>query len=121
MIALILALLIQVPVYEPPYEVIQAKVTASAPYDNQSGICADSDPLHTATMTTPRIGVIAVDPSKIAYGTQVYIDGYGTAVAEDTGGALRNYDGYAIDVFMQSYDDAMAWGVQYIDVIVYKD
>ena len=106
---------------EEPYEIILARVTAYAPYDNKSGMCNNGDPNNTATMTKPRHGTLAVDPKKIPYGSKVYIPGYGDGVAEDTGGALRKYDGYAIDVYVDTYEEAMAWGVQYMYVKVYKE
>lgn len=98
---------------------IRARVTAYSPLDNQSGICADSDPTVTATGTRPRIGVVAVDPNKIPYGTEMFVPNYGVAVAEDTGGLIRSYDGIAIDLTMETYAEAMAWGVQYLDVKVF--
>ena len=39
--------------------------------------------------------VIAVDPSVIPLGTKVWVEGYGYAVAGDTGGAIK---GNKIDV-----------------------
>ncbi|RJE47716.1 hypothetical protein A7K50_03450 [Dehalobacter sp. MCB1] len=101
---------------QPDYITVRAKVTAYAPFDNKSGICNDGTASTTATGTTPRIGVAAVDPSKIPYGTQLYIPGYGNAVAEDTGGAMRSYDGIQIDVVMNSYDEAIKWGVRYLEM-----
>lgn len=101
---------------EPEYETIEMRVTAYAPFDNQSGICSDGNPNSTSTGTVPQQGTIAVNPKLIPYGTELYIEGYGYGVAEDTGGALRKYDGYAIDIYMDSYEEAMAWGVQYIEV-----
>lgn len=98
---------------------IRARVTAYSPMDNQSGICADSDPTVTATGTKTRVGVVAVDPKKIPYGTEVFIPDYGLAVAEDTGGKIRAYDGVAIDLLMENYKDVRNWGVQYIDVKVF--
>lgn len=87
----------------------------------KSGICADDTPTTTATGTMPRHGVIAVDPKEIPYGTEVLVPGYGRAVAEDTGGMIRNYrSGVAIDICVSSYEEAMAWGVQYVTIYVKK-
>jgi uncharacterized protein YabE (DUF348 family) len=61
----------------------------------------------------PGIKVIAVDPSVIPLGTKVYVDGYGYAVAADTGGAIR---GNKIDVFFSSKSDAYRWGRKTIKV-----
>lgn len=100
--------------------IIRARVTAYSPTDNQSGICADDDPTVTATGTIPREGVIAVDPRKIPYGTKLEIPGYGTGVAEDTGGGIRSYEGVAIDLFMPSHEMAMAWGIKELDVVLQR-
>ena len=35
---------------------------------------------------------------------------------QDTGGALRSYEGVAIDVYFDSYEEAMEWGVQYLEI-----
>jgi uncharacterized protein YabE (DUF348 family) len=55
----------------------------------------------------PNAKVIAVDPRVIPLGTKVYVEGYGYAVAADTGGAIK---GNKIDVFMSSKADAYRWG-----------
>ena len=43
--------------------------------------------------------VISVDPKVIPLGTKVYVEGYGNAIAGDTGGAMK---GKKIDVFFSS-------------------
>lgn len=95
-----------------------ARVTAYSPYDNQSGISADENPSVTSTGTTPGWGTIAVDPAVIPYGTLLYVPGYGIGIASDTGAALRLYEGVAIDVYMDTYDEAIQWGSQTLDIIV---
>jgi resuscitation-promoting factor RpfB len=55
----------------------------------------------------PNAKVIAVDPSVIPLGTKVYVEGYGYAIASDTGGAIK---GNKIDVFFSSQSRAEAWG-----------
>src|SRR5690606_17814205 len=54
-----------------------------------------------------RPGVVAVDPDVIPLGSIVYVEGYGIAVALDTGSAIR---GYRVDVWFEALDDALAWG-----------
>jgi uncharacterized protein YabE (DUF348 family) len=68
----------------------------------------------TATGASVRQGIVAVDPSIIPLGTKVYVDGYGPAVALDTGGAIR---GKKIDLYMNSLGAAFSWGVR--SVVVY--
>ncbi|WP_455675546.1 3D domain-containing protein [Pradoshia sp.] len=63
----------------------------------------------------PDAKVIAVDPSVIPLGTEVYVEGYGHAVAADIGGAI---EGNKIDVFIPSEDEADSWGVQTVDVTI---
>ena len=40
-------------------------------------------------------------------GTKVYIPGYGQGVVEDTGPAIQ---GYRLDIYMDSQDEAIQWG-----------
>ncbi len=57
-------------------------------------------------------GVIAVDPSVIKMRSNVYIPGYGKAIAGDTGGAIK---GNIIDL---GFDDARTagWSARYVDI-----
>ncbi|MCM3620545.1 ubiquitin-like domain-containing protein [Sutcliffiella horikoshii] len=57
--------------------------------------------------SNPGAKVIAVDPDVIPLGTKVYVEGYGYAVAGDTGGAIK---GHKIDVFFSDKDAAYRWG-----------
>jgi uncharacterized protein YabE (DUF348 family) len=61
----------------------------------------------------PNLKVIAVDPSIIPLGTKVYVEGYGYAVAADTGGAIK---GYKIDVFIPTKAEAFRWGNRKVKV-----
>ena len=73
----------------------------------------------TATGTTARVGAIAVDPRVIPYGTRMFIvsaDGsitYGVATAEDCGGNIK---GNRIDLFFDTYDECVNFGVRACDV-----
>lgn len=69
----------------------------------------------TATGMPAGPGVIAVDPGVIPLGSQVYVSGYGNAIAADTGGAIR---GNKIDVWLPC-GDAYAWGVRTVTVTIY--
>lgn len=69
----------------------------------------------TATGIAACHGVIAVDPSVIPLGTQVYIPGYGVAIAADTGGAIR---GNKVDVCVEDYGSAMQFGRRDVEVYI---
>lgn len=66
----------------------------------------------TATGMRQGKGVIAVDPKVIKLRSKVYVPGYGTAVAGDTGGAIK---GNIIDL---GFEDAKTagWHAQYVDI-----
>lgn len=59
--------------------------------------------------------VIAVDPDKIPLGSEVHVEGYGDAVAGDTGGAIN---GDKIDLHMADEEQANEFGVQDVEVTV---
>ena len=72
----------------------------------------------TATGTKPvynpgGISTIAVDPNVIPLGSKVYVSGYGTAIAADTGGAIN---GNIIDLYFNSEADCIAWGRRNVTV-----
>ena len=58
---------------------------------------------------------IAVDPSIIKLNSTVYIDGYGTFKAEDTGGSIK---GNRIDICVNNHTEAYQLGVVYKDVYI---
>mgnify|MGYP001301417503 CR=1 FL=1 len=61
---------------------------------------------------------VAVDPKVIPLGTHVWIPGYGHAIADDTGGAIR---GHRVDVRMQKRREMYEWGVRHVRVYVLKE
>ena len=76
----------------------------------------------TATGMGAQVGVVAVNPDIIPYGTRLYIvsaDGryvYGYAIAGDTGGALRRNE-VLVDLFYETESQCRAFGRR--DVVVY--
>ncbi|WP_160690023.1 3D domain-containing protein [Clostridium sp. C2-6-12] len=77
---------------------------------------------HSTTATGRRpvrsedgLSTIAVDPSVIPLGSKVYVDGYGYAVASDTGGAIK---GNRIDVYFNSSSECDRWGRRSVNVLV---
>lgn len=70
---------------------------------------------YTHTGLPAKKGVIAVDPSVIPLGTRVYVDGYGYAVAADTGSAIK---GTRIDVCFDTHEEALKWGMKKVKVFL---
>ena len=75
----------------------------------------DSDPWTTASGMKSGQGVVAVDPKVIPLGSKLYVEGYGYAIAGDTGGAIK---GSRIDVFFYSPLDMAKWGRRWVRVFV---
>ena len=91
------------------------KSTGKRPGDKYYGI--------TASGTKARPGVVAVDPKVIPLGTRLYIqslDGskdYGYAIAEDTGGAIKNNK---IDLFFSTSKEVRNFGRRKVKVFILK-
>lgn len=97
---------------EPEYEYMgEFTVTAYCPCEKCCGPWADGI---TAMGTTAEPGVIAVDKNVIPLGSMVLIDGQEYR-AEDTGGAIR---GNRIDIYCESHNTALEYGVQHHEVWV---
>lgn len=62
-----------------------------------------------------RKGLVAVDPTVIPLGTRLYIEGYGYAIADDIGGAIK---GNKIDLAYENRQDALQFGRQKVTVYV---
>lgn len=60
---------------------------------------------------------IAVDPEVIPLGSIVEVNG-NKYIAEDIGGAIK---GNRLDIFFNSHEDALEWGVQYHDVYLWSN
>ncbi|WP_142320719.1 cell wall-binding protein EntC [Bacillus thuringiensis] len=63
----------------------------------------------------PNMKLIAVDPSVIPLGSKVWVEGYGVAIAGDTGGAIK---GNKIDVLMPDKGSSSSWGRKTVTVKV---
>ncbi len=85
-------------------EYLVMEATAYYPGPNNYGGGVGS---RTATGMLAQRGVVAVDPSVIPLGSHLFIEGYGYAVAADTGGAIR---GLRIDLCYNTYDEAIHFG-----------
>jgi 3D (Asp-Asp-Asp) domain-containing protein len=58
---------------------------------------------------------VAVDPNVIPLGTRLYVEGYGEAIASDTGGAIQ---GNIVDVHFSTYAECIAWGRRTVQVTI---
>ncbi len=65
-----------------------------------------------------KFGVVAVDPRVIPLGTLVFVEGYGFAIAADTGGAIK---GNKIDVCLHDPRAARQWGRRKVTVHVFNE
>nr|WP_147803079.1 peptidoglycan-binding protein [Alkalicoccus halolimnae]TXF86579.1 peptidoglycan-binding protein [Alkalicoccus halolimnae] len=93
-------------------ETINVEATAYTAFCNGcSGVTATGIDLRS----NPNQKVIAVDPDVIPLGSTVHVEGYGTAVAGDTGGAIN---GNKIDLFMPERSDAIDFGRRSLEVTI---
>ena len=72
----------------------------------------------TASGMKAGVGVVAVDPNVIPLGSELFIAGYGYAIAGDTGGAIK---GMKIDLFFNTLDECYQFGRRNLDVYVIKN
>lgn len=96
------------------YKTLTVKATAyTASCKGCSGITATGINLKK----NPNAKVISVDPKVIPLGTKVWVEGYGEAIAGDTGGAMK---GNKIDLHMSTKNKALNWGVRTVKIKVYQ-
>ena len=89
-------------------------VTATA-YTAYCAGCSGTTATGIDLRANPNLKVIAVDPSVIPLGSRVWVEGYGEAIAGDTGGAIK---GNIIDLFMKDKQDALNWGRKTVTIKV---
>ncbi|WP_214823718.1 LysM peptidoglycan-binding and 3D domain-containing protein [Exiguobacterium algae] len=91
---------------------LTVEATAYTPYcAGCSGITATGIDVRS----NPNQKVIAVDPSVIPLGSKVWVEGYGEAIAGDTGGAIK---GNRIDILMPTQEQALNFGRKTITIKV---
>lgn len=90
-------------------ELLEMVATAYAPF------CCHGVDGTTALGLRAGYGVVAVDPSIIPLGSRLYIEGYGYAIAGDTGGMIR---GLRIDLGFDTAREAVRFGRRAVRVYV---
>jgi uncharacterized protein YabE (DUF348 family) len=102
---------------------LRVRATAYTADYNSTGKGPD-DPYLGITSTGARAkrspdsySTIAVDPRVIPLGTKLWVDGYGYAIAEDIGGAIK---GNKIDLYFHSSSEMWDWGARNVDIYILK-
>ena len=85
---------------------VQFKVTGYCPCIQ---CCGKTDGITASGVKATANHTIAA-PSKYAFGTRIRLDGYGTFVVEDRGGAIKDN---RLDRFFNTHQEALNWGVKY--------
>ncbi|MFC0274254.1 ubiquitin-like domain-containing protein [Metabacillus herbersteinensis] len=86
---------------------------SSTAYTAHCNGCSGTTATGVNLRSNPNAKVIAVDPSIIPLGTKVFVEGYGYAVASDTGSAIK---GNKIDVFFSDKSAAYRWGRKQVKI-----
>jgi len=109
----------------PGWHQVDGVITAYSPLDDANGINSEGNPNITSIGEKVGRGKFAVDPERIPYGSEiliVYEDGsVEKGIAADTGGALRNAPHIAIDVYRETFQDAMKFGKRSATVLWKKE
>jgi uncharacterized protein YabE (DUF348 family) len=102
---------------------LRVRATAYTADYNSTGKGPD-DPYLGITSTGARAkrnsdgySTIAVDPRVIPLGSKLWVDGYGYAIAEDIGGAIK---GNKIDLYFHSSSEMWNWGARNVDIYILK-
>lgn len=107
-------------------KVLTVKVTAYCSCVKCCGVWSKDHPSrqgtgyeqHTTSGTIPVAGrTVAVDPDIIPLGSKILIDGH-EYTAEDTGSGVK---GNHIDIYFDSHEEALEWGVKTLEVEVFED
>lgn len=102
-----------VPVSRGNAEMSRYMVFKASAYDPSPASCGAYADGYTATGVRAGKGIVAVDPDVIPLHSRLYIEDYGYAVAEDTGGKIN---GRRIDLCFDTYREAMQFGRREVKV-----
>jgi 3D (Asp-Asp-Asp) domain-containing protein len=98
--------------YNPPSGGVEILVTGYSSTPDQTW----GDPFTTASGTTVHIGTMAC-PAQYPFGTKIAIEGRGTYVCEDRGGAIK---GSHFDMWFESRIEALQWGKRVVTAEIVK-
>ncbi|MEH7374694.1 3D domain-containing protein [Neobacillus drentensis] len=94
-------------------KVVKTLTVSATAYTANCKRCSGITAIGLNLKKNPTQKVISVDPKVIKLGTKVFVEGYGYAVAGDTGGAIK---GNKIDIFVPSQKTAIQWGRKTVKV-----
>lgn len=91
-------------------------ICSTTAYTSEAGSMTASG--KTVVRNPKGISTVSVDPNVIPFGTYLYIEGYGYAVAADSGNAIK---GNVIDVYFDSSSECDDWGRRTAKVTVFGE
>ncbi|WP_159462109.1 G5 and 3D domain-containing protein [Salirhabdus sp. Marseille-P4669] len=98
-------------------EVVKEYIMTSTVYTEKCNGCSGITATGINLNNNPDMKVVAVDPSVIPLGSKVWVEGYGYAIAGDTGGAIK---GNRIDLFIHSSKYNGGYGHRTVKVKVFQ-
>lgn len=78
-----------------------------------SKCCGKSDGITASGVKAVQGVTVAADTSQLPFDTKILIDGLGEYTVQDTGGSIK---GNRIDVYFESHQEALQFGVQYKEI-----
>lgn len=99
----------------PPKNYRKCVTMSSTAYEPGPRSCGRHADGFTSIGLKAGYGVVAIDPDVIPYGTRLYVEDYGFAVAGDTGGAIN---GKRIDLGFLTVKECLNWGRRKVKVYI---
>lgn len=107
----------KVTVSKPAPKVVKVLTVSASAYTASCTKCSGKTAIGIDLKKHPNVKVISVDPKVIKLGTKVYVEGYGYAIAADTGGAIK---GNKIDIYLPTKSQALQWGRKTVKIKILK-
>jgi 3D (Asp-Asp-Asp) domain-containing protein len=108
---------VSTPAKKTSTNVVKVLTVSASAYTANCRSCSGMTAIGINLKKHPNTKVISVDPKVIKLGTKVYVEGYGYAIAADTGSAIK---GNKIDIFIPSQREAIKWGRRTVKVKILK-